>query len=587
MKLVSLVFPISTLLLILLFYLGCPDPGTAELTSDGRRSINKRDLVLMGLITVIYAFVAFYDLGSNEAPQSFHEFSGGESLVVDLGEVKTVGSFMYYPGPKTGSYTLSYSEDGENWVLAAELSHGSGDVFKWVNAEFKDGVEANTRYLRITARSSQLLGEIAVKDPDGALLPLSGGEELCDEQSVVPQYPYYLNSSYFDEVYHPRTAYEHLNGITPYEVSHPPLGKLIIAVGMKLFGVTPFGWRFCGTLFGVLMLPIVYVFLKKMFGGFIVPACGTAILACDFMHFTQTRIATIDTYAVFFMLLMYLFMYLYVTEGRLRNLALSGIFFGIGAACKWTCIYAGAGLALIWFIYRIDKLKDGEKLRDFFGNCLFCVVFFVIIPCIIYYLSYYPYGLARGMEAPSMFFTKDYASLVWDNQNFMFNYHAYLESEHPYSSRWYEWMLDIRPILYYRQYFTDGSISAFGAFNNPVLSWAGLVAIIMVGYLAFARKDRVSLFILIGYLAQLLPWVIIRRTTFAYHYFQSSVFLVFALCRIFSLMKENTPHWKANIYGLTTLSLILFVMFYPAISGMPINSGILHTLCGWLPSWPF
>ena len=76
--------------------------------------------------------------------------------------------------------------------------------------------------------------------------------------------------------------------------------------------MTPFGWRFSGALFGVLMLPVLYIFLKRMFGGTAVPACGTAMFAFDFMHFTQTRIATIDTYAVFFILLMYLFMYLYI-----------------------------------------------------------------------------------------------------------------------------------------------------------------------------------------------------------------------------------------------------------------------------------
>ena len=68
-----------------------------------------------------------------------------------------------------------------------------------------------------------------------------------------------MDSSYFDEIYHPRTALEHLNEIYPYEVSHPPLGKLIMGIGIRAFGMTPFGWRFMGTLLGVLMLPILYI----------------------------------------------------------------------------------------------------------------------------------------------------------------------------------------------------------------------------------------------------------------------------------------------------------------------------------------
>ena len=177
------------------------------------------------------------------------------------------------------------------------------------------------------------LNEIAVYSPYGDQLVITSADapELCDEQEHVPDAASFMNSSYFDEIYHVRTAIEHQKDIWPYEVSHPPLGKLIIGIGISLFGVTPFGWRFMGTLFGVLMLPVMYVFLKKLFGGKVVPVLGTVIFAADFMHYVQTRIATIDTYAVFFILLMYLFMYLWCEDGKKRYLALSGLFFGIGA----------------------------------------------------------------------------------------------------------------------------------------------------------------------------------------------------------------------------------------------------------------
>lgn len=128
---------------------------------------------------------------------------------------------------------------------------------------------------------------------------------LTDEQNVVPLYPSYMNSTYFDEIYHARTAYEHILGLEPYENTHPPLGKLIISLGIRIFGMNPFGWRFMGTLFGVLMLPILYHLLKRLFGSTFLCTAGTVLFAFDFMHYVQTRIATIDTYAVFFILLMY------------------------------------------------------------------------------------------------------------------------------------------------------------------------------------------------------------------------------------------------------------------------------------------
>ena len=35
-------------------------------------------------------------------------------------------------------------------------------------------------------------------------------------------------------------------------------------VGIQLFGMTPFGWRFMGALMGVLMVPLMYLLTKQL-----------------------------------------------------------------------------------------------------------------------------------------------------------------------------------------------------------------------------------------------------------------------------------------------------------------------------------
>ena len=129
-----------------------------------------------------------------------------------------------------------------------------------------------------------------------------------------------------------------------------------------------------------------------------------------------------------------------------------------------------------------------------------------------------------------MFFTKEYADIVIENQNFMFSYHSGLVAEHPYSSKWYQWMLDIRPILYYLDYLDGGKRSSFGAFreSGAVLGRA-YQSFSCWPHAAIFRKDKTAAFILAGYLAQLLPWVLITRLTFEYHYFPCTVFLVLSL----------------------------------------------------------
>ena len=148
-------------------------------------------------------------------------------------------------------------------------------------------------------------------------------------------------------------------------------------------------------------------------------------------------------------------------------------------------------------------------------------------------------------------------------------------------------MLDIRPILYYLSYLPGDKVSSFGAWLNPMLCWGGLLAIFAMIYLALFRRDRRAGFILVGYLAQLVPWMFISRTTFEYHYFACTVFLTLSLCRVFSLMRGNSQHWKLPVYGFTGASAALFAVFYPVLSGLTVSQTYADGFLRWLPTWPF
>ena len=572
--------PAACFLLITVFFMLLPDLRRCEL-GGGERRMERMDWLVMAGITLAYAATAFFGLGNTASPQSFVPMEN-ETVQLSLDEnAGEAARLMVFSGVGIGSYSIDYTGADGKALHLADMEQSHAEVLKWHEVVLESPVTGGT--LRISGRGGVWLGEVVALTGDGRRIPLrSDTAELVDEQALCPDRQTFLNSSYFDEIYHARTAWEQLHGVYPYEITHPPLGKTIIGLGIRLFGMTPFGWRFSGTLFGVLMLPLLYVFAKKLFGGNMAPAASTILMATDFMHFVQTRIATIDTYAVFFILLMYLFMYLFVTEGRLRDLALCGISFGLGAASKWTCFYAGAGLALIWAIWVIREAR-AERLdfTEFVENALFCVVFFVLVPCLIYCLSYIPYGIARGT---TKLFSRDYLNIVLENQRYMFNYHSQLVATHPYSSHWYQWLLDIRPILYYLDYLPDGRVVSFGAFVNPVLCWGGLLALFVLAYLSAARRDRVSAFILLGYLAQLLPWVLVPRLTFAYHYFPCTLFLALALGRCFDVMERGCAKGKLAVGGFAGLSLAVFVLFFPVLAGLPVGRGILRS---WLPTWPF
>ena len=607
MSKLTLVFPLASLAFLLLIFSETVPllDGDTDLLQGGGRWKRKDSFAVL-LITSLYAIAAFTGLGDPYGVTSFCKFGGrGEYALIELNTPTEISSVRYYPGLYMGKYYLQFSDDGENFTDIAKIEQAHADVFKWRDQTLEENF-GPVRYIRIISGSKLWLGEIAFYDRNGELISADemqypkGCNPLFDEQDMIPERASYKNGTYFDEVYHARTAYEHLKNQPPYEVSHPPLGKLILSLGIRLFGMIPFGWRFSGTCIGILMLPALYFFLKKMFGGTAVPSAGTTVFAADFMHFVQTRIATIDSYAVFFTILMYLFFWLYWRAPREKTrdwvppLALSGLCFGLGAACKWTCIYAGGGLALLWLLDRIFRAKDfyarGAKKQywsETSDNIVRCLFFFVIIPAVVYYLSYWRYGTAAGLRGPGMLFSQEYRDIVLDNQKYMYSYHAGVTATHPYSSVWWQWMLDVRPILYDLEYLPDGRHISFGAWVNPMLCWGGLMAMVCMVYLALFKKDRTALFILVGYLAQLLPWMLVKRIVFEYHYFPSTVFLLLALGYIFRTAELRHPEWKRILISFAGVSVALFFVFYPALAGLPVSSWYGTSFLKWMGTWPF
>ncbi len=592
MAALRIILPAAAIALTLALFLQLAWPARPPIP----RRTSRRGGIGIAVLTAVYAVAAFTGLGSARDPQRFCTLEAGESATLALDGVHSIDTVWYYTGLYTGEYTLAYSDDGITYTAAGTMPQGYADLFKWLHPQPADTAHATAAYVRVTAGAHLELGELALYDPQGKRIAVreimgpASAAALCDEADTVPASSTYFNSSYFDEIYHARTAYEHLRGVYPYEVSHPPLGKEILSLGIRLFGMTPFGWRCMGALFGVAMLPLMWDLLRRMFRDDRVALCGTALLACDFMHLTQTRIATIDSFATLFILLMYLFLYRYFTEGKLRHLAACGIAFGVGAATKWTCLYAGAGLGVLWALHwvfqGVQAHRDGDGrryVRRLISNIGFCLVFFVLVPGMIYYASYYPYGAARGLHGAGMYFTREYAAIVLENQRFMFTYHAGLVATHPYASRWWQWLLDLRPILYYLSY-GDGTVSTIGAFVNPLLCWGGLLALPVLAYRA-VRHDRTALFLLVGYLAQVLPWVFISRLTFEYHYFAATLFLVLALGYVFDRLRQRG--YFGIVYAFIAASGALFALFYPVLTGVTVSRSYAWNVLKWLPDWPF
>jgi dolichyl-phosphate-mannose--protein O-mannosyl transferase len=139
--------------------------------------------------------------------------------------------------------------------------------------------------------------------------------------------------------------------------------------------------------------------------------------------------------------------------------------------------------------------------------------------------------------------------------------------------------------LYYQKYQTAVRTS-IGAFTNPVTTLGGLAAIGACAAGVFRDKSRTALFIAVGYLAQLLPWVFVSRITFAYHYFPSMLFIAMALSYVFDGIWERYPDHRKRVCVFTGVALAAFFLLLPASSGITVPHAYSY-LMRWVPSWPF
>ena len=307
----------------------------------------RKEILALLALTAATAVVSFAYLGSRTAPQNPLDATGTTLTETVTAEGGTAALWVY-PGISYGG-RLTVADAAGTTLYEKELDYST--CFSWTSVELYDDAG---EVFHITVENAQVF-ELALRSADGALVPVTGGGALFDEQTAVPEAISQLNSMYFDEIYHGRTGYEQLHRLPVYETTHPPLGKDFIMLGIALFGMTAFGWRFAGTLFGVLLVPLAWCFVRRLTRRPWAAAMAGVLLALDFMRFSQSRLATIDIYGTFFILLGAYCMVWYCqrvlavgVNGAVLPMALGGLAFGLGCAAKWTGIYAGAGLAVLY-----------------------------------------------------------------------------------------------------------------------------------------------------------------------------------------------------------------------------------------------
>ena len=129
-----------------------------------------------------------------------------------------------------------------------------------------------------------------------------------------------------------------------------------------------------------------------------------------------------------------------------------------------------------------------------------------------------------------------------------------------------------------------GTIVTMG---NPAVWWGGVVAVIMSIAIAFRKKDRRMVPVFIAIASLYLPWVFVSRCTFIYHYFPVLPFVILCSAYALNYIKNNIKHGKYFIIAYFAVTAILFVIFYPVLTGIPVENSYIMNFTRWFPSWSF
>jgi len=147
----------------------------------------------------------------------------------------------------------------------------------------------------------------------------------------------------FDEKWYVEDALKILEGKGTFIPQHPPLGRLIIAGGIAMFGDNPFGWRIFPVLSGIAGLLVMYLVCRELRLPAKLSLLVVFLLATENLSFIQSSIAMLDVFSVTFMVAGFL-AYL-----KGRHVA-SGALIGLSMLAKFTGIFALAVIGLHWLI---------------------------------------------------------------------------------------------------------------------------------------------------------------------------------------------------------------------------------------------
>ncbi|HHY07844.1 MAG TPA: phospholipid carrier-dependent glycosyltransferase [Corynebacteriales bacterium] len=438
-------------------------------------------------------------------------------------------------------------------------------------------------------------------------------------------------------------------------VVHPPLGKQIIALSEALFGYNPLGWRAASALAGVICIILVVRITRRLTGSTYAAALAGLLMVCEGMFTVVSRTGLLDIFLITFVLgaLLSLLkdkdqvedrMLVTLREGRTYISPFgprwgfrwwrftAGILLGLSIAVKWSGLYFVAVfgvLSVMWDValrrrYRVSRPWVGTIRRDL----LPALGSLAALPLLVYFSSWWAWlrsetGVYRhvvGNEVPAEGFFSWVPSpfrALWYYHQQMLEFHSSLTTsagyEHPWESKPWDWLINLKPLLYFFEATPqgtcgpDGCVQAILLLGTSMIWWAGVFMLMWALWKVFRHHDPRYVVVLSGYAAAWIPWLLTWDRQM--YFFYASAIVPFLCMGLGMALAEldgwvpATPPASANRFrkwfarwgqdlrlGRVIVSVYMglvvanFVWILPIVLGTPITPG-LWKYQHWLPTW--
>lgn len=363
----------------------------------------------------------------------------------------------------------------------------------------------------------------------------------------------------FDELYYVDGARDYLkygveltDGQSEFVV-HPPVGKWLIASGIKIFGDNEFGWRIAAAIAGTLTVYLTAKIAQRIFHENKWATLAAILMALDGLNLVMSRTALLDIFLTLFILLS-------VNAWLKGNYLAFAVYLGLAMGSKWSALY------FIFAFLIIELVLNKNLLR---------VLRVGATSVLIYLISWVGwFSSDNGWDRNSK--SNPIASLINYHRE-MLNFHTGLTENHSYQANPWSWIVMGRPTSFF--YEAPKGCGAKNcaqevlAIGTPILWWLAAIALLfLIGanlhHFAMRELDLGVLIPFIGIVAGYLPWFFFQeRTVFTFYAIVFQPFLILAIVLLAKVAYEYNQRLKYLIALFLIVIAINFIYFLPIFTG--------------------